>query len=161
MEHLRPRSKKILVWTITSSDSSWSAMRAANVTKSPAQQVFWHGHSRQPMGSYSRQFSGKRSGKCSDRDNFQYRNCNRGTGRECCQCRSQDLRTQTWWPQYNQEGTASAKNPIHSFSTLSDPQLGMMMVTNAEIFAHFEATHSVLNDDDFVLIFLRVSALYQ
>jgi hypothetical protein len=48
--------------------------------------------------------------------------------------------------------------PTSDLSTLSDPQLGMMMVTNAEIFAHFEATHSVLNEDDVVLIFLRLSA---
>jgi hypothetical protein len=33
--------------------------------------------------------------------------------------------------------------PTSDLSTLSDPQLGMMMVTNAEIFAHFEATHSL------------------
>jgi hypothetical protein len=50
--------------------------------------------------------------------------------------------------------------PTSDLSTLSNPQLGMMMVTNAEIFAHFEATHSVLNEeDDVVLIFLRLSAL--
>ena len=30
--------------------------------------------------------------------------------------------------------------PTSDLSTLSDPQLSMMMVTNAEIFAHFEAT---------------------
>ncbi len=40
--------------------------------------------------------------------------------------------------------------PTSDLSSLSDPQLGMMMVTNAEIFAHFEATHSVLNKDDVV-----------
>jgi hypothetical protein len=34
----------------------------------------------------------------------------------------------------------------------------MMMVTNAQIFAHFEATQSVLNEDDVVLIFLRLFA---
>ncbi len=38
--------------------------------------------------------------------------------------------------------------PTSDLSTLRDPQqLGMMMVTNAEIFAHFvEATHSVMNE---------------
>jgi len=48
--------------------------------------------------------------------------------------------------------------PSSDLSTLSDPQLGMMSVTNVQIFAHFEATHSVLNEDDVVLIFIRLSA---
>ena len=51
--------------------------------------------------------------------------------------------------------------PTSDLSTLSDPQLGMMMVTNAQIFAHFEATHSILNEDDVVLIFHRLSAAKQ
>ena len=51
--------------------------------------------------------------------------------------------------------------PTSDLSTLSDPQLGMMMVTNAQIVAHFEATHSILNEDDVVLIFHRLSAAKQ
>ena len=37
----------------------------------------------------------------------------------------------------------------------------MMIVTNAQTFAHFEATHSIINEDNVVLIFLRLSAAKQ
>ena len=60
-----------------------------------------------------------------------------------------------------EEPAGNAANAAVKIFELRSGELSMMMVTNAEIFAHFEATHSVLNEDDVVLIFLRLSALKQ
>ena len=67
------------------------------------------------MGSYSRQFSGKRSRKYSDRGNFRYHNCNRGTAANAAvkifeQLRRGDRNT------IKRALQSSAKNSIHSFN---------------------------------------------